>query len=133
MSYPRSKSAVKRRPSRTSASRGKGSRRSSAIVQDVQDEPIECTPSSGNVFLDLGFPPAEAANLLMRSQLMIQVVDEIERRGLTQAKAAKLFGVSQPRISDLVRGKHDLFSIDSLITMLTNAGMQVTLSVKPAA
>src|SRR5262245_61034787 len=68
------------------------------------------TPADGNIFEDLGFPPAEARNLLMRSQLMTAVMDVIERRRLTQTKAAKVFGVTQPRISDLVRGKIDRFT-----------------------
>ena len=64
--------------------------------------------SSGNVFEDLGFPPEEAENLRIRSSLMIEISKLIEARGLTQTAAAKLFGVSQPRVSDLVRGKIEL-------------------------
>lgn len=133
MSYTRSKSAAKRRRKRTSGLHGKGSRGSSAIDRDASDDPIEFTPSSGNVFLDLGYSPAEAESMAMRSALMVRVIKEIKRRRLTQAKAAKLFGISQPRISDLVRGKFNLFSLDSLVVMLTHAGMRVRLSVKPAA
>ena len=51
----------------------------------------------------------------------------IEARGLTQARAAELFGVTQPRISDLVRGKIDRFSIDTLIEMLGHAGVNVQI------
>ena len=61
--------------------------------------------SSGNVFTDLGFPPDEAAHLLIRADLMIQLESILQERGLTQAKAAKLLDVSQPRISDLVRDR----------------------------
>jgi len=86
--------------------------------------------SSGNVFRDLGFDREEAEHLKLRSELMIEIRKEIEARRLTQAAAAALFGVSQPRISDLVRGKIDLFSIDTLIDMLAHAGVRVSLVVK---
>ena len=88
------------------------------------------TKSTGNVFLDLGFPPDEAENLRIRSDLMDQVIHVIESRGLTQKKAAELFGVTQPRVSDLVRGKIDLFSIDMLVNMLALAGVKVSLTVE---
>ena len=77
--------------------------------------------------------PAEAGNMRVRADLMIQIREVVRRRRLTQQRAAKLFGVTQPRISDLVRGRIDLFSVDSLIGMLSQAGMRVTISVKPAA
>jgi predicted XRE-type DNA-binding protein len=86
--------------------------------------------SSGNVFRDLGFGTQEAENLRVRSELMIQLRKLIERRRLTQARAAKLFGVTQPRVSDLVRGRIDLFSIDMLVRMLAQAGVHVRLVVK---
>lgn len=86
--------------------------------------------STGNVFRDVGFPPAEAENLRVRSELMIQVRKILEARKLTQAAAAKLFGVTQPRISDLVRGRIELFSIDGLINMLAHAGVRVSIVVK---
>jgi predicted XRE-type DNA-binding protein len=85
------------------------------------------TPSSGNVFKDLGFGEDEAEHLRIRSTLMIAVRKLIEDRRLTQAEAAKLFGVTQPRISNLVRGRIDLFSIDILIDMLARAGIHVEL------
>ncbi|HLG58162.1 MAG TPA: XRE family transcriptional regulator [Vicinamibacterales bacterium] len=83
--------------------------------------------SSGNVFRDLGFSAEEATNLKIRSDLMIRLSKLIETRGLTQAQAADLFGVTQPRISDLVRGKIDRFSIDTLIAMLGHAGVRVQI------
>ncbi len=86
-----------------------------------------------NVFRDLGFSPVEAEHLRVRSQLMIELSTLIEDRGLTQARAAALFGVSQPRVSDLVRGKIDRFSIDTLIAMLGQAGVRVQLTTKRAA
>lgn len=87
--------------------------------------------SSGNVFRDLGFSPEEAANLRIRADLMVRLRKLIEARGLTQAGAAELFGVSQPRVSDLLRGKIELFSIDTLVNMLGRAGVGVSIVVRP--
>ncbi len=84
--------------------------------------------SSGNVFLDLGFDTEEAENLRVRSELMIELAKLVKRRRLTQEKAAKLLGVTQPRVSDLTRGKIHRFSVDSLIEMLGRAGMRVDVS-----
>ena len=86
--------------------------------------------SSGNVFRDLGFPPAEAENLRLRSELMILLEKQIEARDLTQREAARLLGVTQPRVSDLMRGKIDRFSIDGLIEMLGRAGLEVRISTR---
>jgi predicted XRE-type DNA-binding protein len=86
--------------------------------------------SSGNVFRDLGFDREEAEHLKVRSDLMIEIRNVIEARQITQAAAAAVFGVSQPRISDLVRGKIALFSIDTLISMLAHAGVQVSFVLK---
>ncbi len=85
--------------------------------------------SSGNVFTDLGFEPEEALNLKVRSDLMIEISKLIEERGLTQTAAADLLRVTQPRISDLVRGKIDRFSVDSLLEMLGHAGVNVSFVV----
>ena len=86
--------------------------------------------SSGNVFRDLGFGPEEAENLRVRSKLMIELSKLIKARRLTQAEAARLLGVTQPRVSDLVRGKIDRFSVDSLIEMLGHAGIGVHFTTK---
>lgn len=91
---------------------------------------IKMQRSSGNVFRDLGFPAVEAENLRVRADLMIALSRLIRARGLTQAAAARLFGVSQPRVSDLVRGKIGRFSVDTLIAMLGNAGIQVEITTK---
>jgi predicted XRE-type DNA-binding protein len=93
---------------------------------------IKITPSSGNVFTDLGFGEEEAEHLRIRSDLMIAVRKLIEERKLTQSAAAKLMGVTQPRISDLVRGRIDLFSIDALVGMLARAGVHVEVVVSTA-
>jgi predicted XRE-type DNA-binding protein len=89
--------------------------------------------SGGSVFSDLGFSPAEAENLRIRSAMMRALVSFIRQNELTQARAAKLFGISQPRISDLMRGKIHLFSIDNLVTLLAAAGLRVDLKIKKAA
>ena len=86
--------------------------------------------SSGNVFKDAGFPPEEAAHLQIRSDLMIQIERVLKDQGLTQAKAAAALGVTQPRISDLIRGRVDLFSIDTLVDMLARLGVSVTLKTR---
>lgn len=85
--------------------------------------------SSGNVFRDLGFGAKEAESLRLRAELMVEVRRLIRARKLTQRSAATLLGVTQPRISDLIRGKIDLFSIDALINMLARAGMRVQLRI----
>ncbi len=77
--------------------------------------------------------PAEAENMKLRSSLMIALTEYIKHEGLTQAQAAKLLGVSQPRISDLNRGKIDLFSIDTLVNMLSAAGLHVEVRLARAA
>jgi predicted XRE-type DNA-binding protein len=68
-----------------------------------------------------------------RSTLMMELSSYIEGHGLTQAQAADLLGVTQPRVSDLVRGKIDLFSLDTLFDMATSAGMRVGLNIRPVS
>ncbi len=89
------------------------------------------TPSRGNVFRDVGFPNEQAEHLLIRSGLMIHVQKSIASKGLKQAEAAKVLHVSQPRVSDLFRGRIDLFSTDTLIDMLARLGVGVRLVLKP--
>jgi predicted XRE-type DNA-binding protein len=83
--------------------------------------------SSGNVFTDLGFPPEEVAVLTLRAELMVALRKQIAIRGWTQAQAAKVLGVTQSRVSDLVRGKYDKFSLDMLVTFAVRAGRTVKL------
>jgi predicted XRE-type DNA-binding protein len=85
--------------------------------------------SSGNVFADLGFAPDEAAILTMRAELMVRLRETIAERHWTQAEAAKTLGIAQSRVSDLVRGKWDKFSLDMLVTIATRAGRKVSLAV----
>jgi len=91
---------------------------------------LKVTPSTGNVFRDLGFSREEAAHLLVRADLMIQVQKLIASRRLKQRQVAKILRVSQPRVSDLLRGRIDLFSTDTLIDVLARLGARVRLSVK---
>ncbi len=83
--------------------------------------------SSGNVFVDLGYPPEEAAILQMRADLMPDLRKFIKAKKLTQAKAAEVLGISQSRVSDLIRGKWERFSLEMLITLAMRAGMHDTL------
>ena len=87
--------------------------------------------SSGNVFRDLGFATEEAENLRIRAELMVRLTRVIEAEELTQAEAARLLGVTQPRVSDLTRGKIELFSIDTLVKMLGKAGLRVSVTARP--
>ena len=86
-----------------------------------------------NIFEDLGFDIQESQNLLLRSQTMIALVHWFEGSGLTQAVAAKTLGITQPRLNQLLKGKIEIFSLDALVNMATNAGMRVGLSIRPNA
>lgn len=85
------------------------------------------------VFHELGFSQEEAEHLLVRSELMTELQELIVSRDLKQAEAAQILGVSQPRISDLLRGRIDLFSTDALIDMLARFGIRVRVVLKPAS
>ena len=85
--------------------------------------------SSGNVFSDLGFDPAEAAILQMRAKLMNDLRDFIRTSGMTQTEAAERLGIAQSRVSDLVRGKWDKFSLEMLISLEARAGRKVNLEL----
>ena len=89
------------------------------------NEPV--AHSSGNVFIDLGYSPDEAAILQMRADLMADLRKLIKAKRLTQAKAAEVLGISQSRVSDLIRGKWERFSLEMLISLATKAGIRVTL------
>jgi predicted XRE-type DNA-binding protein len=87
----------------------------------------------GNVWDAIEKTPARAESLKLRSSLMLALKRHIEREGLSQPEAAKIFGVTQPRISNLMRGKIELFGLDMLVNMLSAAGLRVKLQVKKAA
>ena len=91
------------------------------------------TKSSGNVFADLGFPPAEASILAIRSDLIAQLRLLIERKQWTQAQAAEHLGITQSRVSDLIRSKWDKFSVDMLLVFAARAGLQPRLKLSRAA
>jgi predicted XRE-type DNA-binding protein len=83
--------------------------------------------SSRNVFLDLGFPPHEAAVMLLRCQLAEALRKWMDREGLPQAQAAKRLGVAQPRISEIVCNKVDKLSLDYLVGLCAKVGLSVTV------
>lgn len=88
------------------------------------------TKSRGNVFKDLGFANGEAENLRLRADLMRQLEKVIRDSLLTQSEAAELLGIQQSRVSDLLRGKIDRFSIDMLVKLLARTGRAVEVRVK---
>ena len=96
-------------------------------------EKLKMTRGSGNVFRDLGFPPEEAQNLQLRSDLMMRIEDYCRKGGMTQAKAAKRLGLTTQRLNALLKGKIGLFSLDALVDIATRAGLSVRLLVKKAA
>ncbi|MBV9109402.1 MAG: XRE family transcriptional regulator [Gemmatimonadetes bacterium] len=87
------------------------------------------TPSSGNVFADLGLP--DAPELLAKADLAIEIARVLDERGFSQAEAARLLHTSQPRISDLRRGKLDGFTFDRLLRFLNALDRDVELVVSP--
>ena len=92
--------------------------------------PVE--KSSGNVFVDIGFTPAEAAGLTAKSNLIIAIKDTIARRKLTQQEAARLCGTDQPTLSKVFRGRLESLTIDRLAAWLTLLGRDVEIIVRPA-
>jgi predicted XRE-type DNA-binding protein len=89
---------------------------------------MRATKGNENVFVDCGFPPAEAENLRIRAKMMMALTGYIQERKITQSRAARVMGVSQPRISDLMRGKIGRFTIDTLVNMVTAAGRRLHLN-----
>ena len=87
------------------------------------------TESSGNIFRDLGFPPHEAEVMLLRAKLAEALRVWMEHEELTQAQTAKRLGVTQPRVSEIVRGKVELLSLDYLVGLCAKAGLSVGVRV----
>ena len=83
-----------------------------------------------NVFESLGFDREEAANLLIRSNLMIEITKFIQSNDLSLRKAGEYFGVNHSRINDILKGDIDKFTIDYLVNMLSRAGKEVNVSVQ---
>ena len=77
--------------------------------------------------------PKDAASMKIKAELMIELQEFLQKSSLTQVAAAKKLGITQPRVSDLKRGRIELFSIESLIDMLSFAGMEAQVKVKKAA
>jgi predicted XRE-type DNA-binding protein len=97
------------------------------------EKTVEVSRGNDNVFVDLGFSPEEAINLKIRADLMLNLREYIQKQGWTQAEAAQFLGETQPRISNLMNGEVNRFSIDKLINMLTKVGMQVKIEVTSPA
>lgn len=90
------------------------------------------TKTDGNVFADLGFSQLESASLQLRATLMAELIRVVRSRKLTQAAAAKLLGISQPRVSDLMLAKVGKFSSDALVELLAKAGVAVKVTPRAA-
>lgn len=93
----------------------------------MKDNDSRITESSGNVFADLGFDTAEAEVMKLRTEVMIRMSQQLKAQGWTQAEAARHLGITQPRISRLVKGKVEDFSLDMLLTLAARAGLHPTL------
>jgi len=85
---------------------------------------------SGNVFKDIGYNDSEAANLMARAELMLKVRDIIQENGWTQREAARILGVGQPRVAEIMSFNTKYFSVDLLLKYLSKLGMQVEFSFK---
>ncbi|WP_296559173.1 helix-turn-helix transcriptional regulator [Pigmentiphaga sp.] len=86
----------------------------------MNKQDITITEGSGNVFMDLGFDPAEA-------EVMIRTAQRLKEQGWTQAEAARHLGITQPRVSRLIKGKVEDFSLDMLLTLAARAGLHPEL------
>jgi predicted XRE-type DNA-binding protein len=93
---------------------------------------LKILKGQANTFEDLGFDIQESQNLLLRSKTMVALVHWFNESGLTQATAAKVLGVTQPRLNQLLKGKIEIFSLDALVNMATSAGMRVGLTIRPS-
>jgi predicted XRE-type DNA-binding protein len=96
---------------------------------DVSEE-IEFTPSSGNVFADLGLPDPDV--LLAKAQLASAITSIIRQRGLTQTAAARELGVHQSRVSAIVRGRLDDFSLERLLSLARRLGQDIQITISPS-
>jgi predicted XRE-type DNA-binding protein len=99
--------------------------RKAPIDTAIDDTTIR--PSSGNVFIDLGFVEAEAQLLALRVELMAALEKHIKANRMTQVAASKILGVSQGRVSDLSRGKVEKFSLDTLVLFAAKLGKPARL------
>lgn len=100
-------------------------------IKATTEEPVRVEQGSGNVFADLGFSSPDLA--LAKAGLVQRIRDLIEERKLTQVKAAKVLGLDQPKVSALVRGRVEGYSIDRLFRFLNALGQRVEITVRPSA
>ena len=98
-------------------------------MKDTDTSVTHVTPADANIFVELGFEPAEAAKLQIKSDLMIEIEQWVVSSKLRQEDAAKILKVSRPRLSDVMTGKIRKFTIDALVDMLENAGLHVTVQI----
>lgn len=91
---------------------------------------IRIRESSGNIFVDLGFPNAEREQL--KAHLTLRIYRLIKQRGLTQTQAGEILGIKQPHVSALMRGQSGAFSVERLMDFLTSLGQDVEITVRPA-
>jgi len=96
-------------------------------TDDARWNDTSVTKSSGNVFVDLGFDPAEAEVMKLRAEVMIRTAQRLKEQGWTQAQAARELHITQPRVSRLIKGKVEDFSLDMLLTLATRAGLRPDL------
>ena len=94
---------------------------------------LNAVAGSDNIFRDLGFPEAEAQNLLLRADLVVRIRKVIAKLDITQAEAAKRADITQPRMNDLVKGRTHKFTLDALVNVASQLGYTVKLSLKRAA
>lgn len=97
-------------------------------MSKIMSKSVDYEVSSGNVFRDLGLPDADELDI--KANLAIKIGQIIARRGLSQVKAAALLGVDQPKVSAIVRGRLEKFSIERLCEFLTRLGCDVNISVQ---
>jgi len=90
---------------------------------------LTITEGCGNVFIDLGFEPAEAEVMMLRAKVMIRTSQRLKEQGWTQAEAARKLGITQPRVSRLIKGKVEDFSLDMLLTLAGRAGLHAHLQL----
>lgn len=93
----------------------------------MSENDITITDGSGNVFIDLGFPPAEAEVMKLRAEVMIRMQQFLKAQGWTQAEMARQLGITQPRVSRLLKHKVEDFSLDMLLTLAARAGLHPEL------
>jgi predicted XRE-type DNA-binding protein len=94
---------------------------------------LSINAGSDNVYRDLGFPEAEAQNLLLRGDLVIHIRKVIDKLGITQAEAARHAGITQPRMNDLIKNRTHKFTLDVLVNVAAQLGYTVKLTLKKVA